>query len=264
MAGHIHPTALVDPAAEIDSSVVVGPYSIIGPQVRIDAGTEVGAHCVIDGVTTIGRNNQFYRYCSIGGIAQDKKYYGELARLTIGDGNTVREFTTFNAGTAQGGGGTTVGNNNWVMAYAHIAHDCVVGDHTVLANAVQLGGHVTVGDWAILGGLSAVHQFSRVGMHSMAGGGSIVTQDILPYGLVAGNPCRPVGINVEGLKRRGFFTPVIAVLREAYKVIYRRGLKLEEACDELRKRQEAQPETREALQVILDFLKLSRRGIVRP
>jgi UDP-N-acetylglucosamine acyltransferase len=264
MTGHIHPTALVDPAAEIDGSVVIGPYSIVGPQVRIGAGTEIGAHCIIDGVTTIGRDNRFYRYCSIGGMPQDKKYKGEPTRLEIGDRNTVREFTTFNTGTVQDGGVTTLGSDNWIMAYVHIAHDCHVGNNTILANGVQLGGHVSVGDWAILGGLTGVHQFSTVGAHSMTGGNSSLMQDTPPYVLAAGNPCRPVGINIEGLKRRGFSPAVISALRDAYKAIYRRGLSLDEARAELRERQRTEPETQEVLQVLLDFLDKSRRGIIRP
>ncbi|HTK02653.1 MAG TPA: acyl-ACP--UDP-N-acetylglucosamine O-acyltransferase [Bordetella sp.] len=264
MTGHIHPTAVVDPAAEIDSSVVIGPYSVVGPRVSIGAGTEIGSHCVIDGFTTIGRDNRFYRFCSIGGMPQDKKYKGEPTRLEIGDRNMVREFTTFNTGTVQDGGVTTLGDDNWIMAYVHIAHDCHVGNNTILANGVQLGGHVSVGDWAILGGLTGVHQFSTIGPHSMTGGNSSLMQDTPPYVLAAGNPCRPVGINVEGLKRRGFSPAVISALRDAYKAIYRRGLSLDEARAELRERQNTEPETREVLQTMLDFLDQSRRGIIRP
>ncbi|ALM83145.1 acyl-ACP--UDP-N-acetylglucosamine O-acyltransferase [Bordetella sp. N] len=264
MSGNIHPTAVVDPAAEIDSSAVIGPYSVIGPNVRIGAGTEIGPHCVIDGVTTIGRENRFYRFCSIGGMPQDKKYAGEPTRLEIGDRNTVREFVTFNTGTVQDGGVTTIGSDNWVMAYVHVAHDCHIGSNTILANSVQLGGHVRVGDWAIIGGLVGVHQFSRIGAHSMTGGNSSLMQDTPPYVLSGGNPCRPVGINVEGLKRRGFSPAVISALRDAYKSIYRRGLSLQEAAAQLRERQEQEPETREALQVMLDFIEVSNRGIIRP
>ncbi|OZI34976.1 acyl-[acyl-carrier-protein]--UDP-N-acetylglucosamine O-acyltransferase [Bordetella genomosp. 10] len=264
MSGNIHPTAIVDPAAEIDSSVVIGPYSVIGPKVRIGAGSEIGPHCVIDGVTTIGRENRFYRFCSIGGMPQDKKYNGEPTRLEIGDRNTVREFVTFNTGTVQDGGVTTIGSDNWVMAYVHVAHDCHIGSNTILANSVQLGGHVRVGDWAIIGGLVGVHQFSRIGAHSMTGGNSSLMQDTPPYVLAAGNPCRPVGVNVEGLKRRGFSPVVISALRDAYKAIYRRGLSLQEAAAELRERQAREPETREALQVMLDFIEVSNRGIIRP
>jgi UDP-N-acetylglucosamine acyltransferase len=240
MAGNIHPTAVVDPAAKI------GPY------------------CMVDGVTTIGRDNRFYRYCSIGGMPQDKKYAGEKTRLTIGDRNTVREFVTLNTGTVQDGGETTLGSDNWIMAYVHVAHDCHVGSHTILANSVQLGGHVHVGDWAIIGGLTGVHQFARVGAHTMTGGNSSLMQDSPPFVLAAGNPCRPVGINVEGLKRRGFTPVMISALREAYKIIYRRGLQLDAARAELHKRQQEIPEAAEHLQTLLDFLDVASRGIIRP
>jgi len=264
MSGNIHPTALVDPAAQIDASVRIGPYCVVGPNVTIGAGTEIGPHCVIDGVTTIGRDNRFYRFCSIGGMPQDKKYNGEPTRLIIGDRNTVREFTTFNTGTVQDGGATTLGDDNWIMAYVHIAHDCHVGNNTILANSVQLGGHVHVGDWAIVGGLTGVHQFSKIGAHSMTGGNSSLMQDTPPFVLSAGNPCRPVGINVEGLKRRNFSPAAISALRDAYKAIYRRGLTLEQACAELRARQQAEPEVASHLQVMLDFIDASTRGLIRP
>jgi UDP-N-acetylglucosamine acyltransferase len=197
-------------------------------------------------------------------MPQDKKYAGEPTRLEIGDRNTVREFTTFNTGTVQDGGATTLGSDNWIMAYVHIAHDCHIGNNTILANSVQLGGHVRVGDWAILGGLTGVHQFSVIGAHSMTGGNSSLMQDTPPYVLAAGNPCRPVGINVEGLKRRGFSPEVISALRDAYKAIYRRGLSLDEARADLRERQRTEPATAEPLQVMLDFLDTSQRGIIRP
>ncbi|AUL47328.1 acyl-[acyl-carrier-protein]--UDP-N-acetylglucosamine O-acyltransferase [Bordetella trematum] len=264
MSANIHPTAVVDPAARIDSSVIIGPYSVVGPDVTIGAGTEIGPHCVIDGVTTIGRDNRFYRFCSIGGMPQDKKYAGEPTRLVIGDRNTVREFTTFNTGTVQDGGATTVGDDNWIMAYVHIAHDCHIASNTILANAVQLGGHVHVGDFAIVGGLTGVHQFSKIGAHSMTGGNSSLMQDAPPFMLSAGNPCRPVGINVEGLKRRGFSPASLSALREAYKILYRRGLTLDQAREALRERQQQEPEVAGPLQVILDFLDASNRGIIRP
>jgi len=259
----IHSTALVDPGAQLDEGVEIGPYSVVGPNVRIGAGTRIGPHCVIDGHTVIGRNNLFYRFCSIGGMPQDKKYAGEPTRLMIGDGNTVREYVTFNTGTVQDGGVTTVGHDNWIMAYVHVAHDCHIGDHTIIANGVQLGGHVHVGDWAILGGLTGVHQFSRIGAHSMTGGNSSLMQDIPPYVLGAGNPCKPHGINVEGLRRRGFGPVAISALREAYKLIYRRGLTLDEARASIQAHQQAEPEAADALQVLLDFLAMSTRGIVR-
>ncbi|CAM4000043.1 acyl-ACP--UDP-N-acetylglucosamine O-acyltransferase [Bordetella muralis] len=264
MSGNIHPTALVDPSAQIDSSVRIGPYSVVGPDVTIGAGTEIGPHCVIDGVTTIGRDNRFYRFCSIGGMPQDKKYAAEPTRLVIGDRNTVREFTTFNTGTVQDGGVTTMGNDNWIMAYVHVAHDCHLGNNTILANSVQLGGHVQVGDWAIVGGLTGVHQFSKIGAHSMTGGNSSLMQDMPPFVLGAGNPCRPVGVNVEGLRRRGFSASVISSLREAYKIVFRRGLSLDEARAELRARQQSHPDATEALQTLLDFFDASNRGIIRP
>ncbi|SAI71159.1 UDP-N-acetylglucosamine acyltransferase [Bordetella ansorpii] len=264
MSGNIHPTAVVDPAARIDPTVRIGPYCVVGPDVTIGAGTELGPHCVFDGVTTVGRENRFYRFCSIGGMPQDKKYAGEPTRLVIGDRNTVREFTTFNTGTVQDGGVTTIGNDNWIMAYVHIAHDCHVGNNTILANSVQLGGHVHVGDWAIVGGLTGVHQFSKIGAHSMTGGNSSLMQDTPPYVLSAGNPCRPVGINIEGLKRRGFTPAAISALRDAYKSIYRRGLTLEKACAELRARQQSEPEVADQLQVMLDFIDASTRGLIRP
>jgi len=237
---------------------------VVGPDVTIGAGSEIGPYCMVDGVTTIGRNNRFYRYCSIGGMPQDKKYAGEKTRLTIGDGNTVREFVTLNTGTVQDGGETTLGNDNWIMAYVHVAHDCHIGNHTILANSVQLGGHVHVGDWAIIGGLTGVHQFSRIGAHSMTGGNSSLMQDSPPFVLAAGNPCRPVGINVEGLKRRGFTPVMISALREAYKIIFRRGLPLDAARAELRKRQQEIPEAAEHLQTLLEFLDVASRGIIRP
>ncbi len=264
MAGNIHPTAVVDPAAKIDSTATIGPFTVVGPGVTVGAGTEIGPNCVIDGITTIGSDNRFYRFCSIGGMPQDKKYNGEPTRLVIGDRNTVREFTTLNTGTVQDGGATTLGDDNWIMAYVHIAHDCHIGNQTILANSVQLGGHVHVGDWAIIGGLAGIHQFCRIGAHSMTGGNSSLTQDTLPFVLAAGNPCRPVGINVEGLKRRGFSAAQITALRNAYKAIYRRGLSLDEARAEIQAAQQAEPEVAVHLQTILDFLDSSTRGIIRP
>jgi UDP-N-acetylglucosamine acyltransferase len=264
MASNVHPTALVDPAARVDRTAVIGPYTVVGPQVTIGPGTEIGPHCVIDGVTTIGRDNCFYRYCSIGGAPQDKKYAGESTRLVIGDRNTVREFTTFNTGTVQDGGVTTIGNDNWIMAYVHIAHDCHIGNNVVLANSVQVGGHVYVADWAIVGGVTGVHQFCKIGAHSMTGGNSSLIQDMPPFILGSGNPCRPVGINVEGLRRRGFTPVQIGILREAYKIIYRRGLSLAEARAELYACQRSEPEAADHLQTLLDFLDASQRGIIRP
>lgn len=264
MTTAIHPTAVVDPAAVLHDGVSVGPYSIIGSGVEIGPRTQVGPHCVIDGLTQVGADNIFYRFCSIGGMPQDKKYAGEPTRLQIGDRNMVREYVTINTGTTQDGGVTRVGSDNWIMAYVHIAHDCHVGDRTILANGVQMGGHVHIGDWAIVGGLAAVHQFGKIGAHSMVGGSSALHMDVPPYFMGSGNPCVPVGINAEGLKRRGYSAEVIAALREAYKIIYRRGLSLDEARQQLRQRQQAEPGCAEALQVLLDFLDQSQRGIIRP
>lgn len=264
MTGVIHSTALIDPAAELDSTVSVGPHSVVGPNVRIAAGTDIGPHCVIDGHTEIGRDNRFYRFCSIGGMPQDKKYRNEPTHLTIGDGNTVRECVTLNTGTVQDGGVTSLGNDNWIMAYVHVAHDCHIGSHTILANSVQLGGHIVVGDWAIVGGLTGVHQFSRIGAHCMIGGNSSLMQDAMPYTLAAGNPCAPVGINVEGLRRRGFTSEQISVLRQAYKLLYRRGLKFDEAREAVIALQDEVPDARAALQVIIDFLQVPGRGLIRP
>jgi UDP-N-acetylglucosamine acyltransferase len=264
MSSLIHPSALVDPQAQLHPTVSVGPFSIIGPNVKIGAHTEIGSHCVIDGHSTIGEYNRFYRFCSIGGMPQDKKYAGEPTELVMGDRNMVREYVTINTGTIQDGGVTRLGSDNWIMAYVHVAHDCQVGSNVILANGVQMGGHVHIGDWAIVGGLAAVHQFGRIGAHSMTGGQSAVHKDIPPYVMSAGNPCVPVGINAEGLKRRGFSNEAISALRDAYKIIYRRGLTLEDARAELRARQESEPGIAAALDPLLDFLDVSTRGIIRP
>jgi len=260
----IHPSALIAPDAQLASDVKVGAFSIIGAHVSIDAGSVVGPHCVIDGHTTIGRDNTFYRFCSIGGIPQDKKYGGEPTRLEIGHGNTVREYVTINTGTAQDVGVTRLADDNWVMAYVHIAHDCQIGSHTILANGVQLAGHIHLGDWVVLGGLSAVHQFVRIGDHAMIGGMSAIRQDIAPYLLGAGDPFRPVGINTEGLSRRGFAAVEVAALKEAYKTLFRRGLAMDEALAALHGLQGEHPAARTALHVLIDFLQSSTRGIARP
>ena len=264
MTALIHPTALIDSKAQLHPSVTVGAYSIIGPEVVIGAKTIVGPHCVIDGYTTIGEENHFYRFCSVGGMPQDKKYAGEQTRLEMGDRNMVREYVTINTGTIQDVGTTRLGSDNWIMAYVHVAHDCQIGSHTILANGVQMGGHVHIGDWAIVGGLAAVHQFGKIGAHSMTGGQSALHMDIPPYVMGSGNPCVPVGINVEGLKRRGFSSESISALRDAYKLIYRRGLSLSDACLEIRARQHLEPGVAPALQPLLDFVESSARGIIRP
>jgi len=264
MAVDIHPSAIVDPSAQLADGVSVGAFSIIGPNVTIGARTKIGPHCMIDGHTTIGEDNVFYRYCSIGGMPQDKKYAGEPTRLVIGDRNTVREFVTFNTGTVQDVGVTTLGSDNWVMAYVHIAHDCQIGNQTILANGVQMGGHVHIGDWAIVGGLAAIHQFCKIGAHAMVGGSSAVHKDVPPFSMSSGNPCVPVGINVEGLKRRGFTAAEISSLREAYKIIYRRGLAVTQAIEQLVAMRDSQPDSAKVVSVMVDFLEKSSRGIIRP
>src|SRR5690606_28533315 len=234
-----------------------------GPNVRIGRGTRIGPHCVIDGHTTIGERKLFYRFCSIGGMPQDKKYKGEPTRLEIGNDNTVREYVTINTGTTQDIGVTRLGDDNWIMAYVHIAHDCQIGSHTIIANSVQLAGHIHIGDWAILGGLTAVHQFVRIGAHTMIGGTSSIRQDVPPYLIGAGDPFRPVGINSEGLSRRGFTPEAIAALKETYKLLYRRNLKVEQACEQMRQLHQERPQANDAIQLMIDFLDSSSRGIVR-
>jgi UDP-N-acetylglucosamine acyltransferase len=255
----IHPTALVDPRARLAGGVRVGPYTVIDGDVEVGEGTWIGAHCVITGHTTIGRDNRIFHFCSIGEANQDKKYGGEPTRLAIGARNTIREYCSLNRGTVQGGGVTTVGDDNWIMAYCHVAHDCHVGDDTVFANHATLAGHVTIGDHAVLGGFTGVHQFVKVGAHVMAGVSSVVLQDVPPYVTIAGNPCAPHGINGEGLKRRGFTPPALAALKRAYRTLYKSGLGLAEAKAELERQAQDEP----AVGAIVDFLATSTRGIVR-
>ena len=255
----IHPTAVVDPAARIADDAVIGPYTVVGPHVEIGSGTRIGAHAVITGHTRIGANNTIFHFVSLGEAPQDKKYRGEDTRLEIGDNNTIREFCTFNCGTAQDVGVTRLGNDNWIMAYVHLAHDCQIGDHTVFANNAQLAGHVHVGDYAILGGFTTVHQFCRIGAHCITGLQTMLVQDVPPYVMVGGNPAAPHGINVEGLKRRGYTAAAIAALKRAYKTLYKSGLTLDEARAILAGQRAACPE----LQPLLDFLAVPGRGIVR-
>lgn len=255
----IHPTAIIAPGAQIDASVEIGPYAVIGEHVSIGAGTRVGPHTVIEGHTTIGRQNQIFQFASLGAAPQDKKYAGEPTRLEIGDNNTIREFCTFNVGTVQDGGLTRLGNDNWVMAYVHIAHDCIVGDHCILANNATLAGHISIGDHVFLGGLTAVHQFCTIGAHAMTAGGSIVVQDIPPYVTAAGNHAHPAGINSEGLRRRGFDAEQISRIKRAYKQIYRQGLSLEDAKAAIT---EAAADALE-LALFVDFFARAKRGIIR-
>jgi UDP-N-acetylglucosamine acyltransferase len=259
----IHPGAIVDPKAELDSSVEVGPYSIIGPDVRIDAGTVVGPHVVIEGHTTIGKDNKFFQFGSIGAAPQDKKWNGEPTRLEIGSGNTIREFVTFNLGTAQDEGVTRLGDDNWISAYVHLAHDCQVGSHTIFSNNAQLAGHVHVGDHAILSGYAGVHQFCKIGAHAFIGMYTSLTQDVPPFVLVSGNPAGARGVNIEGMKRRGFTRPQIDAVRAAYKTIYRNNLTLDEAKTELAAAQGAGDEGAQQYGEMLAFLGGITRGIVR-
>ncbi len=222
----VHATAIINAGAELADDVTIGPYTVIGAHVRIGAGSRIGAHCVIEGHTSIGRDNRIVQFASIGAAPQDKKYAAEPTRLEIGDGNTIREFVTINTGTVQDAGVTRVGNDNWIMAYVHIAHDCQLGDHLILANAVQLAGHVHLGDWVFLGGLSGVHQYVRVGAHAMTGFQTRLSQDLPPFVTAAGNPAAATGINQEGLRRRGYSQARIAQVKRMHRALYRQGLTL--------------------------------------
>ena len=255
----IHPTAIIDPDAKLADRVEVGAYSIIGPHVEIGADTRIGPHVVIHGHTRIGKNNRIFQFSSLGEQPQDKKYAGEPTRLEIGDGNTIREFCTLNTGTAQDVGVTRLGNDNWIMAYVHLAHDCQVGNHTIFANNAQLAGHVQVGDYAILGGFTGVHQFCHVGAHSMTAVGTVLLQDLPPYVTAAGNTAQPHGINAEGLKRRGFSAEAVTHIKRAYKTLYKSGLTLEQARQALASQSAEVPE----LLPLLEFLDASTRGIIR-
>lgn len=255
----IHPTAIVDPAARIAEDVEIGAYSIIGPEVEIGSGCWVGPHVVIKGSTRIGRDNRIYQFASIGEAPQDKKYAGEPTRLEIGERNIIREYATLNRGTVGGGGLTSVGDDNLLMAYIHIAHDCHVGNNAIFSNNTALAGHVTVGDWVILSGFTLVHQFCSIGAHAFTGMGSAIAKDVPPYLMVAGNPAHPHGMNTEGLKRRGFAPEQLKLLRQAYKVLYRSGLSLEEAKAELHRMAEGQP----VLDIFVEFIDQAQRSILR-
>ncbi|MFN4235786.1 MAG: acyl-ACP--UDP-N-acetylglucosamine O-acyltransferase [Vogesella sp.] len=256
----IHPTAIIADGAQIADDVEIGAYSIIGANVSIGSGTWVGPHVVIEGHTTIGKNNRIFQFCSLGAIPQDKKYAGEPTRLEIGDGNTIREFCTFNLGTAQDVGVTRLGNNNWIMAYVHLGHDCQIGDNTIFANNATLGGHVHVGDWVILGGFTSVHQFCHIGDHAMTAFSSAVAQDVPPYVMAHGNRAVPAGINAEGLKRRGFSAEQIRTVRNAYKSLYRKGLGFDEARAEIETEAAA---GKTELDAFVRFFAAANRGIIR-
>jgi UDP-N-acetylglucosamine acyltransferase len=257
----IHPTAIVDSKAQIDSSVQIGPYAVIGPGVSIGAGTTIGPHTTIEGKTTLGANNQVFQFASIGAAPQDKKYNNEPTELIIGDSNTIREFVTLNRGTAQDKGATRIGNDNWIMAYVHVAHDCIVGDHCIFANSTNLAGHVEIGDWVILGGYTGIHQFCKVGPHAMSGVGSVVLHDIPPFVMVSGNTAQAHGINSEGLKRRGFAPDDIAQIRQAYKTLYKNGHTLAEA--KLALAEQARSTGLPSVAMLASFLESVTRGIVR-
>jgi UDP-N-acetylglucosamine acyltransferase len=255
----IDPRAVISPQADIAADVEIGPFTVVGPNVSIGAGTWIGPHAVVNGPALIGRDNKVFQFASLGEVPQDKKYKGEVTRLEIGDRNVFREFVTINRGTLQGGGVTRIGNDNLFMAYAHVAHDCQIGNQTVLANVATLAGHVEIGDFAFLGGLSAVHQFTKLGESCFIANNAAVTRDVPPYVMAVGQPAEPHSVNVVGLERRGFTDEQLLNIRRAYRVLYRSGLKLKEALEELDKAAETQAEIRP----FVDFIKLSSRSIVR-
>ncbi|MCK4950888.1 MAG: acyl-ACP--UDP-N-acetylglucosamine O-acyltransferase [Gammaproteobacteria bacterium] len=255
----IHSTAIIDPSAELASDVKVGPYTIINAGVSIDSGTTVESHVVISGPTRIGKDNHIYPYASVGCDPQDKKYSSEETALEIGDGNVIREYCTISRGTSQDVGVTRIGNDNWIMAYVHIAHDCQVGDHTIFANAASLAGHVIVEDYVIFGGFTNVHQFCRIGAHCFTGMSSVISKDVPPYMMITGHPAHPHGLNTEGLKRRGFSTDAIQKIKRAYKLLYKSDMKLEDAKNEISSMVVGCPE----LEVMCSFLDQSTRGILR-
>lgn len=255
----IHQQAIIDPSARLGENVHVGPFSVIGPEVEIGDGTWIGPHVVINGPTRIGKQNRIYQFSSLGEVPQDLKYAGESTCLEVGDRNIVREYCTFSRGTAGGGGTTRIGDDNLFMAYVHVAHDCQVGNKTVFANCATLAGHVSVGDYAILGGFTGIHQFCRVGAHCMMGIATITFKDVPPFLLASGNTARPYGLNLRGLKRRGFSETAIDSLRRAYKIIYRSGLKLDEALERL----DSLAQEHEEVRYLADFIRQSDRGIIR-
>ena len=255
----IHQTAIIDPSAKIADDVTIGPYSIIGADVEIGSGCEIGSHVVIQGPTKIGRGNRIFQFASIGAEPQDKKYKGEATLLEIGDNNLIRESCTINRGTVQGGGVTRIGSDNWIMAYVHIAHDCLVGDNNIFANNASLAGHVLIEDYVILGGFTLVSQFNYLGSHAFSAMGSVISRNIPPYVLVSGHMARPVGVNVEGLKRRNFSEVQIRNIRQAYKLLYRSGLKLEQAQQQLKDIDQEAGE----LEVLTAFLLKQQGGIIR-
>ena len=255
----IHSTAIVSSKANIADDVEIGPYAIIGDDVEIGSGTRVGSHVVINGPTTIGKDNHIYQFASIGDDPQDKKYAGEPTKLIIGDRNTIREFCTISRGTVQDTGETILGDDNWIMAYVHIAHDCVIGNKTIMANNATLAGHVHVGDWAIFGGFAGAHQFCKIGAHAFLGMYSGVNRDVAAYTMVSGQPAVAKGINSEGLKRRGYTADQVKNIKNAYRITFRQGKRKEEAIEEIAELAKTQPE----LELFLDSLRTSERGLSR-
>ena len=255
----IHPTAIVDPSAEVDADANVGPFCVIGAEVKIGSGTRIGPHVVIEGPTTIGRDNSIYQFCSLGDVPQDKKFAGERSELVIGDGNTIREYCTMNRGTAGGGGTTRVGNGNWIMAYVHFAHDCQIGDDNIFANGTTLAGHVTVENCVTFGAFTVAHQFCKIGSFSFSAMGTVIFKDVPPYLMVAGWSAKPHGLNTEGLKRRNFSPEAVLELKRAYKTIYKQGATLEKALAAL----QSQRTDSDHVVRFVDFIRESGRGIVR-
>ena len=255
----IHPTAVISPDASLGDDVRIGAYTVVGPKVEIGSGCDIGSHCVLKGPTTLGSNNRIYSFASIGDDPQDKKFAGEDTRLEIGSGNTIREYCTINRGTTQDEGVTSLGDDNWIMAYAHIAHDCRLGDQIIMANGSTLGGHVQVGDYAMLSAFAAIHQFCRVGAHSFVGAYGGIGKDVPPYVLVFGTPPKPRGISSEGLQRRGFTPDQIKNLKEAYRLLYRSDTLVTDAVAELKERGADQSE----LEILIEFIEKSERGLIR-
>jgi UDP-N-acetylglucosamine acyltransferase len=255
----IHSTAIVHPAARIDEDVEIGPYAVIGEHVSVASGTKIGPHTVIEGWTEIGRDNQIFQFASIGAAPQDLKFHGEKTFLRLGERNIVREFVTLHRGTESGGGETVIGNDNLFLAYSHVAHDCLVGNRVILSNGANLAGHVMVDDFAILSGLCAVHQFTRIGAHAMVAGGAMVNQDVAPYTIVQGDRAKTVGINLVGLQRRGYSEEAVRTIKKAYKLVFRSRLRLEDALERISQELGEGPE----LRVFTDFIRLSQRGITR-
>jgi len=259
----IHPSAIVDPKAQLDATVEVGAYSVIGPDVTIGARCKIGPHVVLEGHTTLGSDNTIFQFASIGAAPQDKKYAGEATHLEIGDQNTIREFVTINRGTAQDGGVTRIGHDNWIMAYVHIAHDCQLGSHITMSNNTTLAGHVHLADWVVMGGFTTVHQFCHIGAYAMTAFTAAVAQDVPPFIMAAGNRAAPAGINSVGLQRRGFTSEQIMAIKRGYRILYRAGLPLDEAKAALLAEEEKSPDAAIYLRQLREFVEASPRGIIR-